>query len=132
MYISTWPGMRSFQHVVWFALILLFCGCALFEAKETRYLTRAQDRATQEDVEQRLGDPNIAQTSPSGESIWVYWIYDWQPGSRTTSAGNWCDEYTLTFDAQKTLRHWTHAIHFHAGEAFPTYCVRDGDRALAS
>ncbi|MEP6887678.1 MAG: hypothetical protein ABI945_05070, partial [Nitrospirales bacterium] len=62
----------------------------------------------------------------SGESPWIYQIFDWQPGdNRVTAPGTWCDEYILTFDHERVLRRWTHKTYFHGGEAFPTYCVPD-------
>jgi hypothetical protein len=98
-------------------------GCGVFEANETRFLSRAQDRATQEEVQQRLGLPTLTKAAPSGESTWVYRIFDWQPGNRVTAPGSWCDEYILTFDDQHILRQWTHRNYFHGGEAFPTECL---------
>lgn len=112
------------------SLTVLLCtlsagGCAVFEANETRFLSHAQDRATQEEVQQRLGSPKLTKTASSGEPVWVYQIYDWQPGNRVTSPGTWCEEYILTFDHERVLRRWTHKTYFHGGEAFPTYCVPD-------
>jgi hypothetical protein len=98
-------------------------GCAVFEANEPRFLSHAQDRATQEEVQQRLGSPKLTKIASSGEPVWVYQIYDWQPGNRMTAPGTWCDEYILTFDHERVLRRWTHKTYFHGGEAFPTYCV---------
>jgi hypothetical protein len=101
-------------------------GCAVFDADETRFLSHAQDRATQEEIQQRLGPPTLTKTTPSGAPVWVYRIYDWQPGdNRVTAPGTRCDEYTLTFDHERVLRRWTHKTYFHGGEAFPTYCVPD-------
>ena len=100
-------------------------GCAVFEANETRFLSHAQDRATQEEVQQSLGSPKLTKTAASGKLVWVYQIYDWQSGNRITAPGTWCDEYILTFDHERVLRRWTHKTYFHGGEAFPTYCVPD-------
>ena len=101
-------------------------GCDLFEDQERRFLSQAQDRATLEEVQQRLGMPALTKTTLSGEPVSVYRIYDWQPGdNRVTAAGTRCDEYILTFDQAGVLRRWTLKTYFHGGEAFPTYCVPD-------
>ncbi|MBA2251969.1 MAG: hypothetical protein H0W13_04580 [Nitrospirales bacterium] len=101
-------------------------GCSLFQAKETRFLHSAQGHATEEEVQQRLGLPKLAKSLLSGESLWIYQIFDWQPGdNRVTAPGTWCDEYILSFDHERVLRRWTHKTYFHGGEAFPTYCVPD-------
>lgn len=105
-------------------LTLTIGGCSLFETNEGRFLFHAQERATQEEIQQRLGPPALMKAAPSGEPVWVYQIYDWQPGSRVTAPGTRCDEYRLTFDDQRILRRgWTHKTYFHGGEAFPSYCV---------
>jgi hypothetical protein len=100
-------------------------GCAVVQSNETRFLSHAQGRATQEEVQQRLGLPKLTKIASSGEPVWVYQIYDWQPGNRVTAPGTWCDEYILTFDLDRVLRRWAHKTYFHGGEAFPTYCVPD-------
>lgn len=118
--------MKPRQCVVWMACALAFHGCAIFEATEARYLSHAQGRATQEEVQQRLGPPQFTKAIPSGTSLWIYRRFAWQPGdNRVTAPGTWCDEYILTFDDQAVLRHWTHKTYFHGGEAFPSYCVPD-------
>ncbi|HET7059424.1 MAG TPA: hypothetical protein VFI05_11845 [Nitrospiraceae bacterium] len=106
-------------------LTLTIGGCVFFETNERRFLSHGQGHATQEEVRQRFGSPTLTKTAPSGEPVWVYQIYDWQPGSRVTAPGTLCDEYRLTFDDQRVLRRWTHKTYFHGGEAFPTYCVPD-------
>ena len=107
------------------ALVLTLWGCAIFETQETTFLRSAQDRATQQEVRQRLGVPNTASLNESGGSVWVYHVWDWQPGNRITAPGAWCDEYVLRFDNQSILRNWTYRSQFHGGEAFPTQCVKD-------
>lgn len=109
-----------------FTLIILPIGCAIFTAKETRYLQSAEHRATQDQVRQELGAPAVISSNESGETVWVYQVREEEPGSRWTSSGLWCDEYVLTFDRQAVLRHWTHRSHFHGGERMPTYCVPSG------
>ena len=116
--------MQSFH---WLLVVsLLFVGCVLFEGKETVYLRSAQGRATQVEVEQRLGPPALTRSTEEGESVWVYQVREEQPGSRITAPGTWCDEYVLTFDGQGILRGWTHRSQFHGGELMPIYCVSDG------
>ena len=109
-------------------VMIVMVGCSLFVPKETLYLKAAQDQATQEEVRQRLGVPAITTFTKEGESVWVYEVYDIEPGCQSTwcAAGSWCDEYALTFDSQGILRHWTHRAKRHGGELMPTYCVSDG------
>lgn len=110
------------------ALLILAAGCALFIPKETLYLKSAQDRATQEEVRQNLGQPTLTASNPAGEAVWVYEVYQQEPGSQQSWAayGSWCDEYVLTFDKQGVLRLWTHKIERHGGEMSPTFCVLNG------
>ena len=118
--------MKLLHQLTGIVLLPALLGCTLFEVNEARFLRSAHNRATQEAVQQRLGPPTLTQTAPSGKSVWVYQIYDWQPGdNRMTAPGTWCDEYMLTFDDHAVLRHWTHKNYFHGGEAFPAYCVPD-------
>lgn len=110
--------------------VLLFAlaigGCAAIEDHEPRFLSQAQDRATLQEVQQHLGMPTLTKTTSAGEPVWVYRMYDWQPGDNwVTAPGTWCDEYILTFDQAEVLRRWTHQTYFHGGEGFPTYCVPD-------
>lgn len=107
-------------------LLLSGVACALFTTKETRYLGSAQDRATQDEVRLRLGDPYRVFTEPTGETVWIYQVREEEPGSRWTSLGLWCDEYRLTFDRQAVLRQWSHRDYLHGGELLPTYCVPGG------
>jgi hypothetical protein len=101
----------------------MVAGCSLFEAKETRYLRHAEGQARQEEVKRELGAPTFSETAQSGEAIWIYDIWDWQPGNRFTTPGAQCDEYILYFDEQEVLRRWTHQNYLHGGESFPSYCV---------
>lgn len=105
-------------------LMVAMAGC-VFLPKETRYLHRAQGRATQEDVREHLGAPKFTDMK-AGETIWVYQVREQQPGGRAVTPGTWCDEYVLTFDGRAVLQHWTHASYFHGGEIMPTYCVPGG------
>lgn len=107
-------------------LILLSIGCAVFIAKETRYLQSAENHATQNEVRQQLGAPAEMSSNEAGESVWVYRVREEEPGSRWTSSGLWCDEYVLTFDRDLVLKGWTHRSEFHGGELMPAYCVSGG------
>jgi len=118
--------MRLLCQLMWVGLVLAVSGCALLEGKETTFLRSAQDRATQEEVRQRLGPPQFTTPTQSDESVWVYQVRQQQPGSRINAPGLWCDEYVLTFDSQAVLRRWTHRSYFHGGEVMPAYCVPDG------
>lgn len=121
--------MRSLVRELSVSLLVLLMGCAVFEGKETTYLRSAQDRATQQEVQQQLGPPALAKAEEGGKSIWVYEIRYQQPGNRMTGSGMWCDEYLLTFDSQSILRQWKGRSYFHGGELMPTYCVPDGFKA---
>jgi hypothetical protein len=86
-------------------------GCALFIAKETRYLLSAKDRATAEEVRRHLGQPVKISYGQSGEAVWTYEIREFVQGGNSTwgmTGSWWCDEYILTFDAPEILRDWTH------------------------
>jgi hypothetical protein len=109
-------------------LALVGPGCGLFTDKEVSYLQGAENRATQEEVQQRLGPPQLVVPTTTGEAVWVYEVRDLEPGSQSTwsTKGSWCDEYVLTFDAGGILRAWTHRSQFHGGELMPLICVRDG------
>ena len=93
------------------SLTLFDVSCVLFLAKETRYLLSATDHATQEDVRQHLGQPLGVTSNKTGEVLWAYTVRERVEGGNNawTMVGVWwCDDYTLTFDAQGILRHWTH------------------------
>jgi len=103
--------MRVLINVMVLSLTLGGVGCVLFLAKETRYLLSAADRATQEDVRQHLGQPLRVTSHQTGEAVWAYRVRERVEGGNNawTMVGVWwCDNYTLTFDAQGILRHWTH------------------------
>jgi len=107
---------------------LVAAGCTVFVPKETLYLESAQDRATQDEVRQKLGAPKVTASTAADEPIWVYQIY-WQDTTSQNSwgaPGTWCDEYVLTFDRKGILRNWTHKSEGHGGELSPAYCVKDG------
>ena len=106
------------------SLIALSMGCMVFVPKETLYLKSAQDRATQEEVRQRLGPPRSTASTQNRGSVWIYEVRELEPGSQNTwaSVGSWCDEYTLTFDQSGVLRQWTHQSYLHPGEMMPVSC----------
>ena len=120
--------MNAIAKPVFIGIVLLGTSCAAFVPKETHYLESAQNRATQDEVRQRLGAPHLTATGGAGESIWVYQIYTEDPGPNNPwgTAGTWCDEYVLTFDKGGILRQWTHKTEGHGGELSPAYCVTDG------
>ena len=116
--------MRLHRQLIGIGLLLALSGCTLLEAKESRYLQSAQDRATQEEVKLYLGAPKQMTATPAGEAVWVYEVREIEPGSQNTwaTAGSWCDEYKLTFDTSGVLRQWTHMSYFHGGELMPLSC----------
>jgi outer membrane protein assembly factor BamE (lipoprotein component of BamABCDE complex) len=110
-------------------LLLLLAGCSVFVPKETLYL-RSAEGATYEEVRRHLGTPTLTGSTPAGEPVWVYEVYQQEPGSQQSWAayGSWCDEYVLTFDQRGQLRQWTHKVERHGGEMSPTFCVLNGYR----
>lgn len=121
--------MKTSVRAMALVLFVVAAGCTLFVPKETLYLRSAQG-ATLEDVRKHLGQPTLTASTPAGEPIWVYEVYQQEPGSQQAWAafGSWCDEYVLTFDTQGMLRQWTHKVERHGGEMSPTFCVLDGFR----
>lgn len=120
--------MKALLNAAFLGLVLTGIGCTVFVPKETLYLESAQDRATQEEVRQQLGQPSLMAPAPAEESVWVYEVRQLEPGSQQSWAafGSWCDEYVLNFDRQGILRRWTHKSQKHGGETMPTYCVANG------
>ena len=120
--------MNGLLPVLLLSLLVLIQGCSLFVPKETLYLRSAQDRATQEEVRQQLGQPHLQASTLAGEAVWVYEVLALEAGSQSSwsAFGSWCDEYVLTFDTQGVLRRWAHKSQRHGGETMPTYCVTGG------
>jgi hypothetical protein len=116
--------MRTTRSIATLTLLMVLTGCALFMSKESRYLASAQDRATQEDVRQKLGEPVSVSSTDGGEAVWLYEVRDIEPMSQNSWAtlGSWCDEYRLTFDSNGVLRNWTHKSYVHGGELMPISC----------
>lgn len=117
--------MKSLRHMAFILLFLMEASCALFLSKETRFLRSAENHATQTEVQQQLGQPVRRLSAQEGDAVWLYHIYDLEPGAQSTwsATGSWCDEYVLFFDRQGILRRWTHRSQRHGGENMPTYCV---------
>lgn len=91
-------GMRALVSVL-LGAFLLACTPWLEE-----FLSSATDRATQEDIRQRLGQPTLQTRRDGGEEIWAYHMTyaSYAGGAGKTN----CFEYRLTFDKQKVLRQW--------------------------
>jgi hypothetical protein len=117
-------------HLVALIALCVTAGCSLFIPAECRYLKVAQDRATVDDVQKRLGRPVAGTVVSTGEAVWLYEVLEEQPSHRGTPTGFWCDEYNLTFDASGMLRRWSHRSFFHGGELRPEPC-RAGYERLA-
>jgi hypothetical protein len=125
---QTMCTMKHIRNIMLIILLLTETSCVLILSKETRFLKSAENRATQEEVQQQLGQPVRMLSTEAGDSVWVYHIYDLEPGAQSTwsATGSWCDEYVLVFDRQRILREWTHRAQRHGGENMPTYCVANG------
>jgi len=125
--------MKLLGKTALFSLIVIAVGCAVYEAKEARYLESAQGKATQEEVRQRLGAPHLTASTKDGEPIWVYQVYQVDTTNQNSwgAPGAWCDEYVLTFNQQNILLRWTHKSEGHPGEVMPTYCVTDGFKSAS-
>ena len=119
--------MRGFIHAVVISLAVLAAGCGLFLDPEMIYLKSAQDRATQQEVRDRLGPPLWIVPGSSGDTVWVYQITQREKGGNNILdiTGFWCDEYVLTFD-ERVLRHWEHKSQKHRDPPSPADCVTNG------
>jgi len=107
----SWMTIRVLVNPLILSLTILASGCVWFLAKETRYLLSATDRATQEEVQQYLGQPSQMTIDETGEAVWTYHIREFVQGGNNawTMAGTWwCDDYTLNFDEHGIFRHWMH------------------------
>ena len=95
------------KHLAWaicFSALTMIAGCGLFVSEETRYLMSARNQATQAGVMEKLGKPIESKETATGDFIWICHVRALQPGNYRTAPGAWCDEYTLVFDNQGTLR----------------------------
>jgi hypothetical protein len=64
------------------------------------YLTTVVNRATQENILRRFGEPDLVRESGDGSVAWTYRYYHLKIVSFA------CDEYVLSFDRTRTLREW--------------------------
>ncbi len=74
--------MKTLLKTALVGLALLGGGCTVFIPEETLYLKSVQDRATQEEVRQRLGQPHLVASTKAGDPVWVYEIYQQEPGAQ--------------------------------------------------
>lgn len=120
--------MRVFIQAVLIGMAGLGIGCALFLDRETIYLRSAQDRATHQEVRDRLGPPLWIGPGNAGKTVWVYQITQREKGGNNILdiVGYWCDEYVLTFDPSGVLRHWDHQSQKHRDPPSPADCVTNG------
>jgi len=64
-------AMMVFIHAVVISIALLGAGCGLFLDEEMIYLQAAQDRATQQEVRDRLGPPLWIVPGSAGDDLGV-------------------------------------------------------------
>src|SRR5574341_754390 len=82
--------MRTLLQVAIAGLFVTLSACALFVPNQSLYLQSAQDRATQEEVRQRLGVPHSTKSTSAGESVWLYEVRELEPGSQNSWARSAC------------------------------------------
>ena len=95
------------KHLPWalcFGSHTKMAGCGLFVSEETRYLMSARNPATQAEVVEKLGKPIDSKGMVVGNFIWIHQVRALQSGNHRVALVEWCDEYTLVFDNQGTLR----------------------------
>ncbi|MFQ5991578.1 MAG: hypothetical protein ACE5NA_03985 [Nitrospiraceae bacterium] len=86
-------------------LLLSLMSCATVPG-EPDFLTEGLNRYTQEEIRNRLGDPQAIQKLDNGGSMWTY-RYRRTGISGTAVVGQThCWEYHLRFDRQKIFRGW--------------------------
>lgn len=104
------PGLWTNRIVGFVAcLLIISAGCALFEEEEVIYLKKAKRlHVTQAEVKHRLGMPHAVQPLSNGETMWRYQIWTNTGGDLNGPGESYCDQYSLRFDRQATLREWTH------------------------
>lgn len=88
------------------ALSLFFVSCVPWQWE---YLIAANDRATQDEVRQEMGAPNLTKSLDGIESVWTYRYevsssFWFRRGDMV--GGSPCIEYVLNFDGKHVLRHW--------------------------
>jgi hypothetical protein len=90
-------------------LLIFLTGCALFQEEEVTYLKEAEQlHATQDEVKRRLGTPRVTKSIANGETVWLYQIWTNTGGDLNGPGTSYCDQYSLRFDRQATLREWKH------------------------
>jgi hypothetical protein len=103
---------RTLQQVLSALMVLAVMACSLFLSKEARYLLSAKNRATEAEVRQRLGEPLNRTLNHEGHTKWVYetktHVQEGTNNAWTTFDSLRCDTYSLMFDENHILRHWTH------------------------
>ena len=126
--------MGAFIQAVMISVVVLGTGCALFLDQEMIYLKSAQDRATQQEVRDRLGPPLWIVPGSVSDTTWVYQITQREKGGNNILdiVGYWCDEYVLTFDQSGVLRHWENKSQKHRDPPSPANCVTNGFMSKAS
>jgi hypothetical protein len=80
--------------------------------KDQRYLWSAKNRATEQRVRDRLGEPTRVEDGPAQHTVWIYERQEYVEGGNNawTMVGSWwTDTYALEFDDQKVLRDWSHS-----------------------
>jgi len=83
-------------------------GCVLLEPWQVTYLRTAENRATQQEVKEKLGAPLRVTRSEGDGTEWYYEFFDYDPGDRIHPGVSWCDQYWLSFDDRALLRRWQH------------------------
>lgn len=82
-------------------LLLGIAGCMFFsEPWRMQFLRKAEGRASQEEVSNRLGDPLKTEKLSTGGEVWTYEDCIGRIGSHS------CVRYFLTFDDRLILREW--------------------------
>ncbi|MEW6542754.1 MAG: hypothetical protein AB1411_03990 [Nitrospirota bacterium] len=85
----------------------LLLACSTWQAD---YLAQHVERATQAEVEQKLGRPVLTRPLDGGGTEWVYHVFprslfDYPYRGHPYGDGS-CEEYLLTFDQQGILTTW--------------------------
>ena len=100
-------GVQRAGLVAWAVglLLLSLMSCATVPG-EPDFLTEGLNRYTQEEIRNRLGDPQAIQKLDNGGSMWTY-RYRRTGISGTAVVGqSHCREYHLRFDRHKIFRGW--------------------------
>jgi outer membrane protein assembly factor BamE (lipoprotein component of BamABCDE complex) len=93
------------------AVVVLSAACLSCASLPDDYLKQNVGKATQEDVQAKLGDPDHRYPMESGESKWIY-IQHVSYATYLTYANKdaeTCYNYELIFDSNKVLKSWKEA-----------------------